>query len=243
MLVDAAGAPRRSRLRVVRPARRTSRSTRSRTRSGTSSPAAPACPLGAQVSVAKLAYLRDDGLELRGLRWFNLPEFVAAVARRRQSRASTRWPPGPGCSTRTPARRGPRCSSASASTGLPACRSCGGRRSGGLADRLPRPSPAPELTVAGHDHLVAAVAGASPHGDATTSRWAPPRCCCASSTRPRLRRARGRLADAPDQRGAPRRPGQARARRRGEDRSPDAPHAAARPGSPTAPAATGSTPT
>jgi sugar (pentulose or hexulose) kinase len=34
-------------------------------------------PLGAQVSVAKLAYLRDEGLRLRGLRWLNLPEFVA----------------------------------------------------------------------------------------------------------------------------------------------------------------------
>ena len=35
-------------------------------------------PLGAQVSVAKLAYLRDQGLRLRGLRWLNLPEFVVA---------------------------------------------------------------------------------------------------------------------------------------------------------------------
>ena len=36
-------------------------------------------PLGAQVTVAKLAYLRDGGLDLRGLRWLNLPEFVAAA--------------------------------------------------------------------------------------------------------------------------------------------------------------------
>lgn len=35
-------------------------------------------PLGAQVSVAKLAHLRDQGLRLRGLRWLNLPEFVVA---------------------------------------------------------------------------------------------------------------------------------------------------------------------
>ncbi|MCW2710153.1 MAG: xylB 3, partial [Marmoricola sp.] len=35
-------------------------------------------PAGAQVSVAKLLHLRDGGLELRGLRWFSLPEFVAA---------------------------------------------------------------------------------------------------------------------------------------------------------------------
>ena len=34
-------------------------------------------PLGSQVSAAKLALLRDEGLDLRGLRWLNLPEFVA----------------------------------------------------------------------------------------------------------------------------------------------------------------------
>lgn len=35
-------------------------------------------PAGAQVSVAKLLHLRESGLDLRGLRWFNLPEYVAA---------------------------------------------------------------------------------------------------------------------------------------------------------------------
>ena len=35
-------------------------------------------PPGAQVPVAKLLHLRESGLELRGLRWFNLPEYVAA---------------------------------------------------------------------------------------------------------------------------------------------------------------------
>ena len=35
-------------------------------------------PLGAQVTVAKLAYLRDEGVGLGGRRWLNLPEFVAA---------------------------------------------------------------------------------------------------------------------------------------------------------------------
>ncbi|MCD1269925.1 carbohydrate kinase [Microbacterium sp. MEC084] len=35
-------------------------------------------PLGAQVTVAKLAYLRDAGVPLAGTRWLNLPEFVAA---------------------------------------------------------------------------------------------------------------------------------------------------------------------
>jgi sugar (pentulose or hexulose) kinase len=35
-------------------------------------------PAGAQVSVAKLLHLSEGGLGLRGLRWFNLPEYVAA---------------------------------------------------------------------------------------------------------------------------------------------------------------------
>lgn len=34
-------------------------------------------PLGAQVSVAKLAHLRDGGIDLAGHRWFSLPEYVA----------------------------------------------------------------------------------------------------------------------------------------------------------------------
>lgn len=36
-------------------------------------------PLGAQVSVAKLAWLRDQGIDLAGLRWLDLPEFVVAA--------------------------------------------------------------------------------------------------------------------------------------------------------------------
>ncbi len=33
-------------------------------------------PAGVQVSVVKILHLRDNGLDLTGLRWFNLPEFV-----------------------------------------------------------------------------------------------------------------------------------------------------------------------
>ena len=36
-------------------------------------------PAGAQVSVAKLLHLRNAGVDLRDVRWFNLPEFVAAT--------------------------------------------------------------------------------------------------------------------------------------------------------------------
>lgn len=34
-------------------------------------------PLGSQVSAAKIAYLRDQGITLAGTQWLNLPEFVA----------------------------------------------------------------------------------------------------------------------------------------------------------------------
>jgi sugar (pentulose or hexulose) kinase len=36
-------------------------------------------PLGAQVSIAKILFLRDQGLDIGALRWVNLPEFVAAA--------------------------------------------------------------------------------------------------------------------------------------------------------------------
>lgn len=36
-------------------------------------------PLGPQVSVAKIAYLRDNGVSLAGTQWLNLPDFVATL--------------------------------------------------------------------------------------------------------------------------------------------------------------------
>ncbi|MCX6468975.1 MAG: FGGY family carbohydrate kinase [Corynebacteriales bacterium] len=42
-------------------------------------PAHTGLPVGAQVSVAKIAHLRTEGLDLTGLRWFNLPEFVVRM--------------------------------------------------------------------------------------------------------------------------------------------------------------------
>jgi sugar (pentulose or hexulose) kinase len=36
-------------------------------------------PFGAQISVAKIAHLRDHGVPLAGRRWLNLPEFVATA--------------------------------------------------------------------------------------------------------------------------------------------------------------------
>jgi sugar (pentulose or hexulose) kinase len=70
-------------------------------------------PLGAQVSVAKLAWLRDHGVRLKGLRWLNVPEFVAAALGGRtaleRSLTSRTGLLDQACSTRTPAARGRKC--------------------------------------------------------------------------------------------------------------------------------------
>ena len=77
------------------------------------------------------------------------------------------------------------------------------------------------LTVAGHDHLVAAEADGPSRPTTTTCRWERPRCCCGSSMRRSVSR-RGAGSPLPDQRRASRRAGQARARRGREDRAPAA---------------------
>ncbi|MDR6692480.1 sugar (pentulose or hexulose) kinase [Microbacterium sp. 1154] len=115
-------------------------------------------PLGAQVSVAKLAWLRDQGTDLTGLRWLDLPEFVAAalggdvalelsLASRTgliDQDSGAAWPAmlealGVTDDLLPPLRGG----------GLP-----WGTASGALGARVAGAA----LTVAGHDHLVAAQA-------------------------------------------------------------------------------------
>jgi len=115
-------------------------------------------PLGAQVTVAKLAHLRDGGLDLRGTRWLDLPEFVAvalggdvALERSLASRtglldqdAGAAWPAMLDALGVDDAF-------------LPELRWGGeswGRASGLFGPRLA----GAQLTVAGHDHLVAAEA-------------------------------------------------------------------------------------
>src|SRR3954453_5278809 len=117
-------------------------------------------PLGAQVSVAKLLHLRDGGLELRKLRWLNLPEFVAAAMGGRQV---SEYP----LASRT--------GLLDQDTGqpweemldylavgaefLPPLVDAGTALGEASADWLPPAFAGARLTVAGHDHLVSAVAG------------------------------------------------------------------------------------
>jgi sugar (pentulose or hexulose) kinase len=118
-------------------------------------------PLGAQVTVAKLAFLRDSGVELSGCRWLNLPEFVAAslggdeaLEYSLTSRtglldqdAEAAWPEmldvlGIDAGFLPPLRGG-------------------GESWGRVAAAFGPRFAGAELTVAGHDHLVAAEAGDS----------------------------------------------------------------------------------
>jgi sugar (pentulose or hexulose) kinase len=123
-------------------------------------------PAGAQVSVAKLLHLRDGGLDLAGLRWFNLPEFVAASVGAREvseySMASRTglldqdtglpWPEmlehlGVGDDF------------------LPALVDAGTALGETSAGWLPAAFAGALVTVAGHDHLVSAVSGSAIPGD------------------------------------------------------------------------------
>ena len=122
-------------------------------------------PLGAQVSVAKLAWLRDQGTSIAGLRWLDLPEFVVAslggdvalelsLASRTgliDQDSGAAWPAmldalGVDADLLPPLRGG----------GLPwgVASDAFGSRVAGAA-----------LTVAGHDHLVAAQANGTLDAD------------------------------------------------------------------------------
>lgn len=113
-------------------------------------------PLGAQVTVAKLAYLRDKGVELQGSHWLNLPEFVAAslggdtaVEYSLTSRTGL-LDQDNGCAW-------PEMLDALGldETFLPPLRDAGSSW-GRVSDQFGTALAGAQLTVAGHDHLVAA---------------------------------------------------------------------------------------
>lgn len=115
-------------------------------------------PLGAQVTVAKLAYLRDNGTPLTGRRYLNLPEFVAAelggdIALEYSLTSRT------GLIDQDSAAAWPAMLETLGidDSFLPPLRGGGtswGHASGAFGDRLT----GAVITVAGHDHLVAAEA-------------------------------------------------------------------------------------
>ncbi|GIF23092.1 sugar (pentulose or hexulose) kinase [Actinoplanes tereljensis] len=117
-------------------------------------------PLGAQVSVAKLAWLRDQGVPLRGSRWLNLPEFVAFALGGdvvlEQSLTSRT-----GLLDQDTGRPWPRMLDVlGVDEGfLPALVEAGSPVGQATAGAVPDRMAGALLTVAGHDHLVAAEAG------------------------------------------------------------------------------------
>jgi tagatose-1,6-bisphosphate aldolase/sugar (pentulose or hexulose) kinase len=115
-------------------------------------------PLGPQVSVAKLAYLRDSGVTLEGLRWLNLSEFVAMTlgARPALEFSLTSRTGLLDQDTGTPWEAMLAALGVTESFLPPLV--AAGTDLGQAADWLPENFAGARLTVAGHDHLVAAEA-------------------------------------------------------------------------------------
>jgi tagatose-1,6-bisphosphate aldolase len=113
-------------------------------------------PLGPQASVAKLAYLREQGLVLDGLRWLNLPEFVVTTLGG-QVVAELSLASRTGLLDQDTGAPWPAMLAALGVTAdfLPPLVAAG-TDLGRIADGLPFAGA--RLTVAGHDHLVAAEA-------------------------------------------------------------------------------------
>ena len=119
-------------------------------------------PVGAQVSVAKLLHLRENGLELRGLRWFNLPEYVAASLGAREASEYS-----------LASRTGLLDQDSGEPWGemldhlgvsgdfVPPLVDAGTVLGAATAGWLPPAFAGARVTVAGHDHLVSAVSGGS----------------------------------------------------------------------------------
>ena len=122
-------------------------------------------PLGAQVSVVKLLHLRDAGLDLAGLRWLNLPEYVVAAlggAEVSEYSLASRT----GLLDQDTVRPWPEMLDHLGVGDVPSAV----RRRRAPTSALRRPVAAAgllgaRLTVAGHDHLVSAVSGGAFPGD------------------------------------------------------------------------------
>lgn len=116
-------------------------------------------PLGAQVSAAKLAYLRDGGVRLAGHRWLNLPEFVATVLGGRQTAELSLTSRTGLLDQDTGEAWDAMLDELGADRDLLAPLEPAGADLGAVRDRFGDGIAGARITVAGHDHLVAAEAG------------------------------------------------------------------------------------
>lgn len=118
-------------------------------------------PLGSQVSVAKLALLRDEGLDLRGLRWLNLPEFVAVSLGGRPAAEFSLASRTGLLNQDSGAPWDEMLAHLGVTDALLPPLVTAGTDLGRTGSWLPGPFAGAAITVAGHDHLVAAEAGGS----------------------------------------------------------------------------------
>ncbi|MFB9375345.1 FGGY family carbohydrate kinase [Kineococcus gynurae] len=136
------------------------RSTELAERFGEEFPARTGLPLGVQLPVVKLATLAAEGLDLADLRWTNLPDWVAFALGARLAVDSS-------LTSRTgmlDADTGAAWAAMATHLGvgpdfLPPVLDAGTDRGEATAEWLPAPFRGARVTVAGHDHLVSAVAG------------------------------------------------------------------------------------
>ena len=115
-------------------------------------------PLGPQASVAKLAYLRDSGVALPGLRWLNLPEFVAMTLGARPALELSLTSRTGLLDQDTGAPWEAMLAALGVTTSFLPPFVASGTDLGQAANWLPDNFAGARLTVAGHDHLVAAEA-------------------------------------------------------------------------------------
>lgn len=116
-------------------------------------------PLGAQTSAAKLARLRDDGVRLAGLRWLNLPEYVATVLGGRPSLEGSLTSRTGLLDQDTGEPWDAMLTELGADDGLLLPIEPAGTDLGAVSAEFPDVVAGARIAVAGHDHLVAAEAG------------------------------------------------------------------------------------
>ncbi|MFW2513331.1 FGGY-family carbohydrate kinase [Demequina sp. SO4-13] len=152
-------------------------------------------PLGAQVSVAKILYLRDHGLDLTGLRWLNLPEFVA-VSLGTAPAADLSLASRTGMLDQDTGKAWPEML-AYIGVGeefMPPLVAAGTMRGTAEQEWMPSAVRGAAVTVAGHDHLVAAVSGGTIPGSQYQVSMGTAEVILRVLDQPPTRAARERLA-------------------------------------------------
>jgi sugar (pentulose or hexulose) kinase len=153
-------------------------------------------PLGVQVSVAKILYLRDHGLDLTHLRWLNLPEFVAMELGAPPS-AELSLSSRTGLLDQDSGQAWPEMLAyLGVDEGfVPALVGAGTFLGPADAEWLPTALRGAAVTVAGHDHLVAAVSGGTIPGSQYQVSMGTAEVILRVLEEPPSREARERLAE------------------------------------------------